>query len=585
MPRPLFVSPILIVLLIASAAASKGSYVQRPFEDARVTNKSQSEDLGTGSHMMWMEQLRLMLPSSLLDAVNSTRVTLYTAAKHATPEGLLEAVRDFWDLLKPGGKLHPTYIIEHQGHLVFEVVLSVVIAYLLFQRSYKPSAKQEKPLTEKEMDELCAEWQPEPLCGPLTEAQRKFEPPVISSAAGVYIMANGKKALNMVSFNFLGVAGNASIKEAAQATINKYGVGSCGPRGFYGTIDVHLDLEERLARFMGTQESIIYSYDLATIPSVLPAFANAKDLIVCDEGVSYPIQNGCHLSRASIRRFRHNDMADLERVLQEVDKEYRRLRKPLNRRFIVVEGIYMHSGDLAPLADIYRLKENYKYRLVVDESLALGVLGEHGRGACEHWGLRPGDAEIVSASIGNALASVGGFCAGDREIVDHQRLSGLGYCFSASLPPFLATAAIGALDTLETGAPQLLPALAANARLLRSRLADTPGVEVVGAARDAPSPVVHVRLAEQPEAPEAAEELLQQVVDAALKRGGVLFTVHRVSPLDRVRSAPSIRVVVTAVHTEKDVLKAVAALAAAVREVCKVSRVATRSSYMTTTGA
>ncbi|EIE21834.1 PLP-dependent transferase, partial [Coccomyxa subellipsoidea C-169] len=466
------------------------------------------------------------------------------------------------------------------GHLVFEVVLSVVIAYLLFQRSYKPSAKQEKPLTEKEMDELCAEWQPEPLCGLLTEAQRSYEPPVISSSAGVYVVANGKKALNMVSFNFLGVAGDAKIKEDARNTINKYGVGSCGPRGFYGTIDVHLDLEERLARFMGTQESIIYAYDLATIPSVLPAFANTKDLIVCDEGVSYPIQNGCHLSRASIRRFAHNDMADLERVLKEIDAE-----KPLNRRFIVVEGIYLHSGDLAPLADIYRLKEKYKYRLVVDESLALGVLGEHGRGACEHWGLRPGDAEIVSASIGNALASVGGFCAGDREIVDHQRLSGLGYCFSASLPPFLATAAIGALDTLETAAPRLLPALAANARLLRSRLADTPGVDVVGMPRDAPSPVTHVRLTQQPEAPDQAEALLQRVVDSALKRGGVLFTVHRVSPLDRIRAAPSIRVVVTAVHTEKDVLKAVTALATAVKEVCKVSRVATRSSYMTNTAA
>ncbi|BDA47055.1 Serine palmitoyltransferase 1 [Coccomyxa sp. Obi] len=532
-----------------------------------------------------LTQLQEMLPLSLSEIVSRAKMLLGTPAENAIPVGLLQAVRDFWDLLKPGGKLHPTYIIEHQGHLVFEVVLTIVIAYLLFQRSYKPSAKQEKPLTEKEMDELCAEWQPEPLCGPLTDAQKNYEPPVISSAAGAYVVANGKKALNMVSFNFLGVAGEASIKEAARATINKYGVGSCGPRGFYGTIDVHLDLEERLARFMGTEESIIYSYDLATIPSVLPAFANAKDLIVCDEGVSYPIQNGCHLSRASIRRFRHNDMADLERVLQEVDAEYRRLRKPLNRRFIVVEGIYLHSGDLAPLADIYRLKEKYKYRLVVDESLALGVLGEHGRGACEHWGLRPGDAEIVSASIGNALGSVGGFCAGDREIVDHQRLSGLGYCFSASLPPFLATAAIGALDVLESDAPRLLPALASNARLLHSRLADIPGVEVEGTARDAVSPVAHVRLAEQPDAPDQAQVLLQRVVDAALKRGGVLFTVHRVSPLDRVRPPPSIRVVVTAMHTEKDVLKAVAALAAAVKEVCKVSRVATRSSYMTLGGA
>lgn len=111
----------------------------------------------------------------------------------------------------------------------------------------------------------------------------------------------------------------------------------------------------------------------------------------------------------------------------------------MNRRFIIVEGIYANTGDLAPLAAIKQLKEQYKYRLLVDESMSLGVLGATGRGATEHYGLSPEDSEIIGASLGNAVASIGGFCAGEREIVDHQRLSGLGYCFSASLPPYLAS--------------------------------------------------------------------------------------------------------------------------------------------------
>ncbi|CAK0785184.1 hypothetical protein CVIRNUC_008390 [Coccomyxa viridis] len=487
---------------------------------------------------------------------------------HVQRVGIIQATRDAWDVFRPGGQLHPQYLLEHKWNFIFEGVLLLVIAYMFLQHS-GPKKKADKPLTEREIDELCDDWQPEPLFSHLTEAQKAYEPPVVSSPPGVIMTVNGKKAINMVSTNFLGVAGDPKIQAACRKTVEKYGIGSCGPRGFYGTIDVHLTLEERLAKFMGTEESIIYSYDLATVPSVLPAFANAKDVIVCDESVSYPIQNGCALSRAAIKKFRHNDMADLERTLQAIDREHRRLKKPLNRRFIVVEGIYAQSGHLAPLDEICKLKEKYKYRLVVDESLALGVLGQHGRGACEHWGLRPGDAEVVSASMGNALASVGGFCAGDREIVDHQRLSGLGYCFSASLPPFLATAAVGALDVLESQAAALLPALADNARLLRSRLAEVSGIQVEGGSREAVSPIVHVRLAEQSKGSAEAEAALQQVVSAALRKSGVLLSVNRMSKLDAVKGGPSIRMVVTAAHTEKHILKAVAALDAAVQSLTK----------------
>ena len=218
-----------------------------------------------------------------------------------------------------------------------------------------------------------------------------------------YVTVDGKKLLNMECTDFHGLLTKREIQDACHKCIEKYGVGSCGPRAFYGTVDVHLQLEEHIAKFAGVQESIIYSFDIAMLPSVLPAFANRKDVIVVDEAVHYPTQNGCHLSRAQICTFKHNDMADLENVLIDIDRKHKLEKKPLNRRFILVEGIYHTSGDVAPLDEVYRLKCTYKYRLIVDESLAFGVLGKTGRGACEHFGLAPNQVDIVTASLSNSL--------------------------------------------------------------------------------------------------------------------------------------------------------------------------------------
>lgn len=142
-----------------------------------------------------------------------------------------------------------------------------------------------------------------------------------------------------------------------------------------------------------------------------------------------------------------------------------------------MEGIYHYLGDIAPLDKIFELKEKYCFRLIVDESLAFGVLGNKGRGACEHFNLLPGSVEIITASMSNSLASVGGFCVGDWEMVDHQRLSGLGYCFSASLPPYLATAATGALERIASDSSQRQKCVE-NARMLRQWLFEIPGEKV-----------------------------------------------------------------------------------------------------------
>jgi len=171
------------------------------------------------------------------------------------------------------------------------------------------------------VDALCEEWTPEPLVPQSDLTALAIRTPVVESMTGSTVIADGKSVTNLASLNFWGLCGHVDVQSASRDAIHKYGIGSCGPRGFYGTIDVHVELERELAEFMQTEEAIIYSYDVATQPSVLPAFASRKDVIVLDEAASWPLRNGAALSRAQVLLFRHNDMAHLEELLRGVRVE------------------------------------------------------------------------------------------------------------------------------------------------------------------------------------------------------------------------------------------------------------------------
>jgi len=352
----------------------------------------------------------------------------------------------------------------------------------------------------------------------------------------------------MSTADYLGLIGNPKVKEACNAAVEKYGVGACGPRGFYGTMDVHLDFEKKIADFMGTQDSILYSYGLATTTSVIPAFCKAGDLIIADDGVNWSLQNGLYLSRSKLKFFKHNDMQDLKARLEEVRKEDKRKKKPLNRRFIVVEAIYQNSGQMVPLDELVRLKEEYKFRILVDESNSLGVVGRTGRGISEHYNIPVEKLDIITAVMGHALASEGGICTGSSEVVSHQRLSGSGYCFSAALPPFLASAGIAAVEILEEN-PQLLSRLHRNISLVRSKLATIPGVRVGG---DNLSPTIFLHLQKSTSFGEDSS-ILQQIVDLMLDDGVLVCLIKR-SALDNCKLPAAIKVCVTAGHSEGDLI-------------------------------
>ena len=227
---------------------------------------------------------------------------------------------------------------------------------------------------------------------------------------------------------------------------------------------------------------------------------------------------GLNLSRSTVQFFRHNDVAHLRTILESIAKDDRRLKRDTKqqRRFIVLEGMYRNTGDLCPLPAILALKEKFFYRLILDESLSFGTIGKTGRGVTEHYGVKVTDVEIILLAMDTSLASVGGVCIGSREIVDHQRLSGAGYCFSASAPPFLSAVAIKALKMMEEE-PELLETLHDNAQHLHGVLSKIKGL-VLRSQEDV-TPVFHLQLAAALPTVEQEAALVSQLAHYCVTHG------------------------------------------------------------------
>ncbi|MCI4388395.1 hypothetical protein PGIGA_G00085260 [Pangasianodon gigas] len=436
-------------------------------------------------------------------------------------------------------------------HLILEGILILWIIRLLFSKTYK--LQERSDLTDKEKEELIEEWQPEPLV-PVLRDQPSLNYDVVTGSPSHKMIVNGKECINFASFNFLGLLDNARVKQKALASLRKYGVGTCGPRGFYGTFDVHLELEERLAKFMRTEEAIIYSYGFATIASAIPAYSKRGDIVFVDEAACFAIQKGLQASRSFIKYFKHNDMEDLERLLkeQELEDQKNPRKARVTRKFIVVEGLYMNTADICPLPQLVELKYKYKVRIFLEESMSFGVLGEHGRGVTEHFGVNIDDIDLISANMENAVASIGGFCCGRSFVIDHQRLSGQGYCFSASLPPMLATAAIEALNIMEED-PEIFTILREKCKYVHKALQGIPGLKVIG---EAFAPALHLQLENSTGSRESDVRTLRSIIDYCLDRQIALTQARYLDKEERFLPPPSIRVVVTVEQTEEEIEKA-----------------------------
>lgn len=263
----------------------------------------------------------------------------------------------------------------------------------------------------------------------------------VQSEAGPEVTINGRRMLMLGSNNYLGLTQHPKVKEAAIKAIERYGSGCTGSRLLNGTLDLHVELEARLARYMKKDDCIVFSTGFQTNLGVISALIGRHDTVVIDRSDHASIIDGCRLGYGTVARYRHNDMEDLERVLEGIDK-----RRGI---LIVVDGVFSMEGDVANLPEIVRLKKKYNARLLVDDAHSVGVFGPCGRGVGEHFGLHD-EVDLILATFSKSFASIGGFVAGDAEVIYYIRHMARSFLFSAAIPPASAAAALAALDVIES---------------------------------------------------------------------------------------------------------------------------------------
>ncbi|MDR0230556.1 MAG: pyridoxal phosphate-dependent aminotransferase family protein [Dysgonamonadaceae bacterium] len=286
----------------------------------------------------------------------------------------------------------------------------------------------------------------------LVDKLSKYTAPQQAKAAGIYpyfrviesdqdteVTINGKKVLMFGSNSYLGLTNHPKVKEAAINAIQKYGTGMAGSRFLNGTLDIHIELERKLAEFVGKDDSIIYSTGFQVNLGVISCLTGREDYILWDELDHASIIEGHRLSYSHKIKFRHNDMESLEKQLQKCDADKVKL--------IVVDGVFSMEGDVANLPKIVKLCEKYNANLMVDEAHSLGVLGKQGRGACDHFGVT-NKADLIMGTFSKSLASIGGFIAGDDEVINYLRHNSRSYIFSASNTPSATAAANAAFDIM-----------------------------------------------------------------------------------------------------------------------------------------
>ena len=381
---------------------------------------------------------------------------------------------------------------------------------------------------------------------------------------------------NLASYNYHNFASSEPLKEKAITTLRTYGVGPCGPPGFYGTQDVHKRTEADIAAHLGTPGCIVYAQAFSTISSVIPAFSKRGDIIVADEACNYAIRKGIQISRSTVRWFAHNDLEDMQRVLARVVKE--QAKKPLTRRFIVTEGLFEDLGDAADLPKIVELKLKYKFRLILDETWSYGVLGRSGRGLTEAQNVDPASVDMIIGSLAGPLCAGGGFCAASEEITEHQRISASAFTFSAALPAMLATTASETITLLQTD-PGVIQACREAARTMWAML--DPRSEWVRCTSHPENPMLMLVLKQgvvesRGWGEREQEALLQDVVDECAANGVLVSRRKGVPGADgRMREGglqPALRVCVTSGLTKRELEKAGTVVRHAVTKVVKGRR-------------
>ncbi len=262
----------------------------------------------------------------------------------------------------------------------------------------------------------------------------------ITSKQGTEVDMAGHKVLMFGSNAYTGLTGDERVIKAAQNALEKYGSGCAGSRFLNGTLDIHVQLEKELAEFEYKDDALCFSTGFSVNQGVIAQVVGRNDYVICDDRDHASIVDGRRLSFATQLHYKHNDMEDLERVLQRLPYEAIKL--------IIVDGVFSMEGDLAKLPEIVALKHKYNCSIMVDEAHGLGVFGKNGRGVCDHFGVTD-DVDLIMGTFSKSLASIGGFIAGDKDTINYLRHTCRTYIFSASNTPAATAAAMEALHILQ----------------------------------------------------------------------------------------------------------------------------------------
>jgi glycine C-acetyltransferase len=356
----------------------------------------------------------------------------------------------------------------------------------------------------------------------------------LGSPQGAWLIVDGKRVLNFCSNNYLGLANHPKLIEAAAAALHKYGVGPGAVRSIAGTMEIHTELEQRLAKFKGVEAAIVLQSGFSANTAVIPVLVGKEDLILSDALNHASIIDGSRLSGARIERYTHADVADLERMIKENAGTYR-------RALVITDGVFSMDGDMAPLDKIYEVTNRYDIMLMVDDAHGEGVVGRGGRGIVDHFGLH-GKVDVEVGTLSKAFGVVGGIVAGSAKVIEWVRQRGRPFLFSSATPPADVAACIAAVDLLESST-ELVDRLWENARYFKAALKEM-GLNTGSSV----TPITPVMLGEAPLAQQFSRELFAESVFA-------MSLGFPTVPQGKAR----IRVMISAAHSRDDLDQGLAA--------------------------
>lgn len=263
----------------------------------------------------------------------------------------------------------------------------------------------------------------------------------IQEVKGNKVKVDGKEMIMVGSNNYLGLLDHPEVMKAAQEAVDRYGVATCGSRFLNGTLDIHVELEEKLAKFMKKEVALTFSTGFQTNQGVISTLVSRGDAVITDKMVHASIVDACRLSYGEVCKFKHNDMEDLEKVLSSLDPDIGKM--------IVVDGVFSMEGDLSNLPAIVNLAKKYGAKMMVDDAHGIGVMGTHGRGTAEHFSVEE-DVDLVMGTFSKSFAALGGFIAGANKVISYIKHHARALIFSASITPASVATVLATLKIIES---------------------------------------------------------------------------------------------------------------------------------------